>query len=212
MQTQVQAARILPGREPVGVVLVHDITGLDAFNLEMARRLNAEGLWVASVDLFGGRTAPNLEEGMKLRAGLTNQHIVDTLGAARGQLQAAMGGKGRIGSMGFCMGGGAALQAACRLPFAFCVDYYGRIDQAGDVAGLSGPVLLLLASEDDRINGWAWGELLPRLDEHRKRAQVELYPGVAHAFHREGWPAHDPKAAKDAWAKAIAFCRGAGAP
>jgi carboxymethylenebutenolidase len=198
---------VLRGKEPVGIVMVHDITGLDEANLRLARRLNAEGFWVAPVDLFGGRTAHGLEEGMKLRAGLTRSYIVDSLRAGFDRLQAAMGKGARIGTLGFCMGGGAALQGACAAPFAFCVDYYGRIDDADDVKGLAGPVLFIAASEDDRLNPWLYGELLPKLDQHRKRVQVQLYPGVGHAFHREGWPPYNEEAATDAWARAVSFAR-----
>jgi carboxymethylenebutenolidase len=201
---------LLRGAGSVGVVLVHDITGLDAFNRSMAERLHREGFWVAAVDLFGGKTAPNLEEGMKLRAGLTKEHMVAALRAGFDRLRAEMGPAAVIGAMGFCMGGGAALQGACAVPFAFCVDYYGRIESAADVAGLHGPLLLILGSEDDRLNPWAYGELLPKLDEHKKRVRVELYPGVAHAFHREGWPPYHAASAKDAWGRAVAFIRAHG--
>lgn len=185
--------------------MVHDITGLDEANLGMARQLAQAGLWVAAIDLFGGRTAPDLEGGMKLRAGLTDAHRVDCARAGFEALRAAMGPGATVGILGFCMGGGAALQAACALPLAFCIDYYGRIDRAADVAGLAGPVLFIAASEDDWVNGWLWGELLPALDGARKRVSVELYPGVRHAFHREGWPAFDAAAAQDAMTKAVAF-------
>jgi carboxymethylenebutenolidase len=204
MQTHVELRK---GREPTGIVMVHDITGLDAFNRSMADRLNAEGFWVAAVDLFEGKTAAGLEEGMKLRAALTPERMVEGVRAGLERLRQEMGPTARIGTLGFCMGGGAALQAACRLDLAFCVDYYGRIDQADDVQGLRGPVLFIAASEDDRLNPWLYGELLPKLDQHRKRTELQVYPGVGHAFHRKGWPPYDEAADRDAWARAVAFAR-----
>jgi dienelactone hydrolase len=80
-------------------------------------------------------------------------------------------------------------------------------------------VLLILASEDDRINPWAYGQLLPKLDEHRKRAEVQLYPAVVHPFHRPDWitspfsgvKSYDPAAAADAWSRAVRFIRENGA-
>jgi carboxymethylenebutenolidase len=136
--------------------------------------------------------------------------MADVLRDGLERLKAEMGPGAVIGAWGFCMGGGAALQGACTSPFAFCVDYYGRIDDAGEVRGLSGPLLLILGSEDDRLNPWVYGDLLPRLDEHRKRVHVDLYPGVAHAFHREGWPPYDKAAASEAWVHAVEFARNAG--
>jgi carboxymethylenebutenolidase len=198
---------VLRGTHSIGIVMVHDITGLDEANLGLARRLNQEGFWVAPVDLFGGKTAKGLEEGMKLRAQLTREQTVEGLRSGFDRLRKAMGAGARIGALGFCMGGGAALQGACVVPFAFCVDYYGRIDQAEEVKGLAGPLLFIAASEDARLNPWLFGELLPKLGEHRKRVQVQLYPGVGHAFHREGWPPYDAEAAEDAWKRMVAFAR-----
>jgi carboxymethylenebutenolidase len=191
----------------VGIVMVHDITGLDAFNQGMADRLNREGFWVAAVDLFDGQTAKGLEDGMKLRTALTRERMIDGLRAGLDRLRGEMGAHATIGALGFCMGGGAALQGACALPFAFCVDYYGRIEDADEVKGLQGPLLLILGSEDDRLNPWVYGQLLPKLDEHKKRVRMELYPGVGHAFHREGWPPYDATSARDAWGRAMAFIR-----
>jgi carboxymethylenebutenolidase len=203
------------GRARVGVVLVHDITGLDAQNRRFAEQLAAEGFWVAAVDLFRGQTAGSIQEGMALRQALTPQAMREALRAGLDRLRAEAGPI-PIGSMGFCMGGGAALEGACHAGFAFCVDYYGMIADADDVRGLQGPLLLILASEDDRINPWAYGQLLPKLDEHRKRVEVQLYPAVIHPFHRPDWVqapfpgaprSYDEAAARDAWGRAVRLIR-----
>jgi carboxymethylenebutenolidase len=203
------------GSTGTGVVLVHDITGLDATNRSFAERLAAEGFWVAAVDLFRGRTAASLQEGMALRQGLAPSDLRAALQAGHDRLRAEAPGVA-IGCMGFCMGGGAALEGACAVPFAFCVDWYGMVQDADVVRGLAGPLLLILASEDDRINPWAYSQLLPRLDDHRKRVEVHLYPAVAHPFHRPDWEvspfpgggrSYDRAAAEDAWARALRFIR-----
>jgi carboxymethylenebutenolidase len=207
--------RVTRGSGKTGVVLVHDITGLDATNDSFAAKLAAEGLWVAQVDLFRGKVAATVQEGMALRKNVSDDDIKAAMVAAHDCLRAEMGPPAKIGAMGFCMGGGAALQGACEAPYAFCVDWYGMIANADDVRRLTGPLLLILASEDDRINPWAYAQLLPKLDEHRKRAHVELYPAVVHPFHRPDWIAspfggmksYDEAAASDAWARVLAFIR-----
>ncbi len=204
------------GRTNVGVVLVHDITGLDPVNLSFADKLQQEGFWVAAVDMFRGHKAKDLQEGMALRQKLTGEDLTSAMRFARERLQREMPAGSVVGSMGFCMGGGVALHGACHGDFAFCVDYYGMIADVEDVKDLKGPLLLVLASEDDRINPWAYSQLLPKLDEHRKRVHVELYPAVTHPFHRPDWitspfsgaKSYDPAAADDAWARSVAFIRG----
>ena len=74
-----------------------------------------------------------------------------------------------------------------------------------DVAGLRGPALLLLGSEDERITPWALSEFLPAANRAKKRVSLELYPGVRHAFHRPGWEGHDAAAAAEAWRRTLEF-------
>jgi carboxymethylenebutenolidase len=189
----------------LGVVVVHEVFGRDAYVGSVARDLAAAGFPAATVDLYDGTYATTLEEAFALRGALTNESVLEKMDAARTAVQRRLVPHARVGTLGFCMGGGYALLAACHRKFAFAVDYYGRIDRAADVEGLEGPVLLLLASEDDRITPWAFAELLPAARAARKRVSVELYPGVRHAFHRPGWEGHHEATAAEAWRRTLAF-------
>jgi carboxymethylenebutenolidase len=189
----------------LGVVLVHDIYGRGPYLRTVADALLSAGVPSASVDLFGGQVPATVEEGMRLREALTDDHVLATLEEARGSLLSRLTGPARVGTLGFCMGGGVALLGACHRPFDFAVDFYGRVARADDVAGLRGPVLLLLASEDERITPWAFAELLPAMNRAQKRVTVELFPGVRHAFHRPDGPTYDARAAAEAWRRTLAF-------
>ena len=189
----------------LGVVLVHDIFGRGPYMHSVADALRAAGIPSASVDLFGGKVPTNLDEGMRLREAITEAGALETLEEARVALAARLTGPARVGTLGFCMGGGYALLGACHRPFDFAVDFYGRIARVDDAAGLRGPVLLLLASEDERITPWALGEFLPAANRLRQRVSVELFPGVRHAFHRPGGETYDPRAAAEAWRRTLDF-------
>lgn len=189
----------------LGVVLVHDIYGRGPYLRSVAEALEAAGVPSASVDLFGGKTPTSVEEGRELAGTLTDETVLTVLEQARVALAARLTGPARVGTLGFCMGGGYALLGACHRPFEFAVDFYGKIARADDVAGLRGPVLVILGSEDERITPWAFAELLPAASRAKKRISLELYPGVRHAFHRPGWEGHDPRAAAAAWRRTIEF-------
>ncbi len=197
--------RLYPAGSNVGVVLVHEVFGLDDYVESVAAQLAQAGFWAAAVDLYKGRYAANLEDAFKLRAALKDEDVLDALGSGLKLLGERIGGKGKIGSMGFCMGGGFALLGACNLNLSFCVDYYGMIENVAQINGAKGPIQLILGSEDQRVTPWAYQHFLEAAAKYKKRVDVHLYPNARHAFHRPNWEGHNAEAAKDAWSKTMSF-------
>jgi len=193
------------GRMPVGVVLVHEIFGFNDYIKSVASEFSRNGYWAAAVDIFRGRKPGTVEEGRKVRESLTNTDVLDALGNGLRLLRGKIGGKARVGTIGFCMGGGLALLGACNLEFDFCVSYYGIVQMIEEVEGLKCPVQLVLGSEDERVNTWAFQSFLPAALKFKKRVDVHLYPNSRHAFHRPDCEGHDPEAAKDAWERTLLF-------
>jgi carboxymethylenebutenolidase len=192
------------GKGPVGLVLIHEIFGYNEYIETVANDLARAGFTTAAIDLFRGARATTLEEGFKLRTGITKEILTD--GISKGaELVSRDSGASKVGTMGFCMGGGFALQAACDLGLGFCVDYYGMMENEQDASKLAGPVLMILASEDERVTPWAFQKFLPAAMKFKKRVEVQLYPNARHAFHRPGWEGHNPEATKDAWEKTTRF-------
>jgi carboxymethylenebutenolidase len=198
-------AEVFGTKGTVGVVVIHEVFGRDDYVRSVGRALAAAGFPAAVVDLYGGKYATSVEEGIALRESLTESGVLDLLESARSAVARRLVPHARVGTLGFCMGGGYALLGACHRRFDFAVDYYGRIERASEVDGLHGPVLCLLASEDARITPWAFAELLPAAALAKKRVAVELYPGVRHGFHRPGRDLYDAAAAADAWRRTLAF-------
>ena len=193
------------GSLSVGIVLVHEIFGFDEYIESVGRNLAQEGYWIAAIDLYRGKHASSLEEGFKLRSSLSEKDVLDSLRSGLQLLRSKAGDEARIGSMGFCMGGGFALLGACNLDFSFCVNYYGLLQDAEQLKGAKGPIQLILASEDERVTPWAFQHLLPAAVKYKKRIDVHVYPNARHAFHRPNWEGHNPDAAKDAWSKTLLF-------
>lgn len=191
------------GGSKVGVVVVHEIFGMNDYMHDVVSQLAEAGHSAAAIDLFRGKKVTTLEEGRELRSALTTAMMDD--GVSRGIELLRESGAKRFGALGFCMGGGVALQVGCDLGLDFSVDYYGSIANDEDLAKLKGPVLLILASDDERVTPWAFQNMLPAAMKYKKRVEVQLYPEAKHAFHRPGGPSYHPEAAKDAWDKTLRF-------
>lgn len=58
---------VFPGRYPVGIVLVHEIRGLDEYARSVAGQLAGAGYSVVAVDLFRGQRAATLQEGFDIK-------------------------------------------------------------------------------------------------------------------------------------------------
>lgn len=196
------------GGSGVGVVVVHEIFGLNPYTETVATKLSEAGHSAAAIDLFRGKKAATLEEGYALRQSLTKAQVNE--GIAKGIELLKESGARRVGAMGFCMGGGVALQAGCDLGLDFSIDYYGVIENEEDVSKLKGPVLVILGSDDERVTPWAFQKMLPAAMKHKKRVELELYPNARHAFHRPGWEGYNAAAAQDAWDKTLRFLAQAG--
>ena len=201
----VHDAEVFGKKGSVGVVVIHEVFGRDDYVRGVGRALAEAGYPAAVVDLYDGSLAHEVDEAMALRGKLTPDGVLAKLDEARDAVARRLVPHARVGTLGFCMGGGYALLGACKRRFDFAVDFYGRIDRAEDVDGLQGPVLCLLASEDERITPWVFAELLPAARRAKKRLTVELYPGVRHGFHRPGRELYDATAAADAWHRTLAF-------
>jgi carboxymethylenebutenolidase len=111
----------------------------------------------------------------------------------------------RIASLGFCMGGGlSAKLAASGAPLAACAIFYGENPSSDQVPNIRCPVLGLYGGEDHRIT-----DEVPALAETMQRAgkafEYHVYPGALHAFFNDTRATYHPEAARDAWARVLAF-------
>lgn len=209
-----------------GVVVVQDALGLTDDIRQQADRLGANGYLAFAPDLYSGR-------GLRC--------VLATLVASRSGRGAAYGDleearrwltersdcTGRVGIIGFCMGGGFAIQAAPRYPFAAAAVNYGEVPRDAEqrLRG-SCPVVGSYGRRDLVLRGRA-RRLERALDHLGVPHDIEEYPDVGHSFMNqlEVGPifgplvnvcnlGYDDAAAEDAWRRILAFfdrhLRGAG--
>lgn len=116
--------------------------------------------------------------------------------------------KSRIGTVGFCFGGGISIDTACHTKTAACVVFYGENPSPIElVERIQCPVLGIYGGEDRRINS-SLDKLVAAMAQYEKDFQMKLYPGAPHAFFNDTNKAtYREAAAMDAWDLTLRFFR-----
>jgi carboxymethylenebutenolidase len=115
--------------------------------------------------------------------------------------------KQRIGVMGFCMGGGLALGLALQDSTITATEmFYGsRVTEPAQLASLRGPVQAHFGEKDDGIPPAKADAFRAALKQTGKEGEVYVYAGAGHAFMNETRPSYHADAARQAWARTLAF-------
>lgn len=195
--------------EGSGVLLIHEWWGLNEDIREKARRMAQEGFAALAVDLFGGRVAETPAEARELTAAVDEEAAESNLRQARDFLEREVG-TARVGSLGWCFGGGWSLRAALRMPERLdaAVIYYGRVPTEPErLAALRPPVLGIFGAEDSGIPVEEVRRFEAVLDSLDHPAEVHIYEGADHAFANPDGERYHPEAAEDAWRRTIDFLR-----
>jgi len=195
------------GRYPA-VIVIHEIWGLVDHIKDVANRLAREGFVAFAVDLFDRKVISNIEEGRQIRQALTEQKIFGDLDGAFNYLKTLDYVKpDKIGSIGFCMGGGLSLQLACRnKELAAAVVFYGRNPSPIDlVKNIRCPVLGNYAGADKGITEADIDLLKQTFAKYGKEFDAKIYPGAPHAFFNDMRETYRHEAAKDAWERTLRF-------
>ncbi len=196
--------------EPLPALLVlHEWWGLNDGIRAMADRLAAEGYIVLAVDLFGGESAISPSDARALMLSVVedpksaNENIRQAYKFVNDIAEAP-----RIGSLGWCFGGGWSLNTARLFPddLDATVIYYGQVtDDEELLRPINSPILGLFGAEDSGIpvdSVRAFEEALERL---RKNYEIEIYPRARHAFANPTGRNYNPVVAEQAWEKTLAF-------
>ena len=113
----------------------------------------------------------------------------------------------RVGTVGWCFGGGWSLNASIATPVEATVIYYGRVEQpVGELERLYGPVLGHFAEQDQWIDHAMVDPFVARMKEARKPVQAFWYD-ANHAFANPSSASYDQADAQLAWKRTLDFFR-----
>ncbi len=202
-----------------GVVVLHEAYGLTDDVRGITDRFAREGYGALAPDLLSwsmsARCLVTAFRSMLSGSGRT----FDDIRGARDRLAATDGCNGRIGVVGFCMGGGFALLCAPRGLFDVAAANYGVVPRNPETV-LAGacPIVASYGGRDRALRGKArqLDEVLTTLGVDH---DVKEYAEASHSFlnHHAGWQAaldrvtgfgYREEAAADAWRRILAFFAG----
>jgi carboxymethylenebutenolidase len=200
-----------------GVIVVHEAFGLNDDIRAQAERLARAGYLALAPDLYSRGGAKRCLVATMLALNRGHGRAFEDIDRAHGWLVAHQRCTGRVGIIGFCMGGGFALACAPRGRFAAAAPNYGIVARRAETA-LAGacPIVGSYGGRDWMLRGHA-RRLRSALDRLGVPHDVKEYPEAAHSFmnHHTGTLAttldrisriaYVPAAADDAWARILDF-------
>jgi carboxymethylenebutenolidase len=199
------------------VVVIQEIFGVNKVMRDITDGLAGQGYLAVCPDLFW-RIEPGIditdqsEAEWKRAFELFNAFDVDNgvrdIAATIADLRGEATCNGKVGAVGFCLGGQLAYLTATRTDADASVSYYGvgienRLDEA---AKITRPLLMHIAEEDQFVPKPAQASIIAALKDH-PQVMIHTYPGRDHAFARVGGEHYHEGDARTAGERSLAFFR-----
>ena len=198
------------GRGPA-VVVIQEWWGLVDHIRDVCDRFAFEGFVALAPDLYHGKSTTSPDEAGKLMMALNIEEAEKELRGAVGYLLTQPGNTtGKVGVIGFCMGGALSLYAASKNEKvgACAVFYGGHPNVKPDLEKLQAPVLGIYGERDKSVTPQVARELEHKLKQLGKDVEIHIYPNADHAFFNDTRPAvYNEEAAADAWRRTLDFFR-----
>ncbi len=196
------------------VVMVHEWWGLNDNIKDMADELASEGYVVLAADLYNGEVAADPNRARELSSSVREnpQQAISNLQSAVQYLTSLPNvNSSRIAALGWCFGGGQALQLALNSeqhPLAATVIYYGNlVNDTNELSKINWPVLGIFGDQDQAVPVESVNAFEQALNETGITNEIYLYPGVGHAFANPSGDNYAPEETADAWEKTLVFLK-----
>jgi carboxymethylenebutenolidase len=202
------------GQATAAIVVIQEIFGVNAGIRRKCDALAAAGYLAIAPDLFwrirpGIELDPDVDAEMQEALGLMGQFDQDagirdieaTIRAGRAEV-----GGGKVGAVGYCLGGRLAYMTAARTDVDASVGYYavGIDGLLGEKHAIAHPLMLHIAGEDGFVDKATQAKMHEGLDDH-PRVTLYDYPGEDHGFATEFGKRRSDAAARLADERTAAF-------
>ena len=191
-----KAYRAEPSGTPTAaIIVIQEVFGVNPGIRQKCDRLAAQGYLAIAPDLFwriahGVELNPDVPTEMQRGLDLFGQFDQDAgirdIEASIHKARESLGGSGKVGAVGYCLGGRLAFMTACRTDVDASVGYYGvGIDGLlGEKHAIAKPVLLHIPTEDGFVDKASQQRMHEGLDDHPKVTLYD-YAGEDHGFATE---------------------------
>jgi len=198
------------GAEPLpAVVVIQEWWGLNEHIRDVTRRFAQQGFVALAPDLYDGQVVTEPDEARKLVMELDMMEAVQEIrqGIDFLQQQEYVAGEA-VGVVGFCMGGGLALNTArAEEDLGAAVAFYGRPLTPEEAQEVQAPVLGLYGAEDQGIPVDEVRQMQSALEEAGVENEFQVYAGAGHAFFNDTRDSYAAEDAEDAWERTLAWFR-----
>jgi carboxymethylenebutenolidase len=190
-----------------GLVVIHEIFGLNDNIRGIAGQFAEQGYAALAVDLFSNRNRVvcmmQIIHGMLIRP-LNNAMLSDLQSTLAFLRQQPGVDPDRTGVVGFCMGGGYALQLAVTdKGMKVASAFYGAVPKPLEAFAQSCPILGSYPEKDFSAAGAR--ELDAVLEKHNVPHEIKFYENTLHSFFNHPRTPVEEEAARDAWQRMSSF-------
>jgi carboxymethylenebutenolidase len=191
------------------LVVIHEWWGLNDWVKDQASKLADQGYVTLAIDLYRGKVATTPDQAHEIMRGVPEDRAQRDLHAAVVFLKSQSNVKpNRIGSIGWCMGGGYSLDVALQEPdLAATVINYGHLATDLDaIKKINAPILGLFGAQDQGITPDDVHKFEASMKQAGKKIDIKIYDDAGHGFenpnNKDGYRAADTA---DAWDRTVKF-------
>ena len=197
------------------VVVIQEIFGVNQVMRDVTDGLAGQGYLAICPDLFW-RIEPGIDitdhseaewkRAFELLNAFDVEAGIEDIAATIAHIRRDTGCNGKVGAVGYCLGGQLAFLTATRTDADASVSYYGvgLENRVAEAEKLTHPLLMHIAEDDEFTPKTAQAVILAALKDH-PQVEIHTYPGCNHAFAREGGQHFNAEAAKLANGRTLAF-------
>lgn len=191
------------------LIVVHEWWGLNDWVKDQASKLADQGYAALAVDLYRGKVATTPDEAHQIMRGVPEDRAKRDLHAAFEYLASQSNvKKDRIGAIGWCMGGGYALDVALQEPtLAATVINYGHLATDPEaLKKINAPILGLFGAQDKGITPEDVQKFEQAMKQLGKKIEIKEYDDAGHAFENpNNKPGYREADAQDALKRTVDF-------